>query len=65
MQKVTDQGLGKRCRFASVSEADGTVSQKSKEPTSIGPAIEKKLCHSLARCEVCGRLGIPLREGGW
>jgi hypothetical protein len=65
MQKVTDQGLGKQRRFASVSMADGTMSQKRKEPTSIGQAIEKKLGHGLARCGVCGRLGIPLREGGW
>jgi hypothetical protein len=65
MQKVTDQGLGKPRRFATVSMAEGIMSQKRKEPTSIGQAIEKKPRHGCARCCVCGRLGIPFREGGW
>jgi hypothetical protein len=62
---VTDQGLGKRRRFATVSLAEGNMSQKRKQPPSIGQAIEKKPRHGLARCCVCDRLGVPLREGGW
>jgi hypothetical protein len=64
MQKVTDQGLGKPRRFATVSIAEGIMSQMTKQPTSRGQAIEKKPRHGFARCSVCGRLGFPLREGG-
>ena len=64
MKKVTDQGLGKRRRFATVSLSDGNMSQKMKQPPSIGQAIEKKPRHGLVRCRVCGQSGFPLREGG-
>ena len=64
MKKVTDQGLGKQRRFATVSLADGNMKQKRKQPPLIERAIEKKPRHGLVRCGVCGRLGIPLREGG-
>jgi len=64
MQKVTDQGLEKPRRFVSVTIAEGITSQMTKQPTSMGQAIEKKPRPGLARCCVCGRLGYPLREGG-
>ena len=64
MKKVTDQGLDNRRPFATVSVAEGIMSQMRKKPTSIGQAIEKKLRHGFARCCVCGRWGFPIHEGG-
>ena len=59
MQKVTDQGLGKPRLFVTVNIAEGITSQMTKQPTSMGQAIEKNPRHGLARCCVCGRLGFP------
>ena len=63
MQKVTDQDPGKRPQFATLDVAEGIMSQMTKEPTSKEQVMEKKPRHGFARCCVCGRLGIPLREG--
>ena len=57
-QKVTDQGPDKPRRFATVSLAEGIAIQMTKQPTSMGQAVEKNR-HGFARCSVCGRLGVP------
>ena len=64
MQKVTDQDPEKRPQFAILDVAEGIMSQMTKEPTSKEQVMEKKPRHGFARCCVCGRLGIPLHEGG-
>jgi hypothetical protein len=61
-KKVTDQGLYKQGRFASVSMTEAMMSPFTNESRAKGKTREEKT-HNFARCCICGQCGFVSREG--